>query len=1525
MAFDENNYKKIFESRYGAGSFDSGLADARKMGQLKAQAGIAKQQFDNYVSEQKKAQKAAATKAKKKTYTDALTYFNDPSVKESIKKDGAYKIANDIKNDPQKQADIKAQGYNLSDYIDAMYNAASDGQYRSQREYSQFSKDLTSSTKKDNAAKDKEYKDKYGMTYQDYYDTVQKPQQDAAKKTSKKKLELPAISSKKKQNTLWDDIKNPAKRVVQALNPFDNVSFSEALNKNFIDTANTKRSQPVKETTRALTRIGNVGTFGAVNEATKAVNNGTPFQEFQDRKGAGKVADTAYDLIGGAATIIPGAKFLEPLANAGARKILGTKAGQALEGLAASRGIHAGTAISSAIRGAGAMGAYGTIQQGIGEALNPNEATFGQRALNVGAQAAAGAVLDPALSSVGGTIANSKLGQTIMNMIRSKQQTAPSQELLGLPEPQLRLNAPQQALPAPRAVEPTVDTFNKVGTMPNGLQNPIPSMPKPMSEAITRNNLESQGLNFGLNTNRIKTRPLAPQESAQNPAYWQGRYEDFVKYVQDQGYHSDNLNHEAIQELWTHFAKYDEPVNIDQVVDLAYPKGYQAPEQQLQSGLDSFRQAEQKPLEMNPKQLPTNQDLTIKDYLNQDPRIKQKIQEMYPPQRPEQPISRPATFDEMYQRMQETAPPKQQATPLEPLQFRREKGFNPDLLPKIKNRTVEQPLNEKKSLLLPLKPVNLKSLKTDKSVHTMNKAELQGVYKELQAKKTALSSTSTTLNAKAIKNVEADMKQVEGLLMKLDLQLFGKSEPKPVVPKLKAGSESVQTSQPTAEKITPAKAPVKDPKKEYAIAQSKNKKLVETYKQKNDKLKEEVAKLLSNSDQWKDKGRFQLGRETMNRNFEDIMGKDANTFKQKFLDPISSQEANRVRFLNKEREIVKTYGIKAKSEDDKLVQMYGEKKISLADLKQKTQNWKQVVKVAENYRKKYDELLTTVNKELENNGFNPIPKRADYFPHYEEVDGLMKSLGFDMENHSLPTDINGLTDQFKPNKNFFRNALQRKGDETTFGAIQGFDKYIEGISNVIYHTKNIKQLRSLDQVIRTKYAGDTKLSNFAAELTEYTNLLAGKKAKVDRAFEDRFGRKVYNAVETIRRRTGANMIGANVSSALTNFIPITQSLATTEKKAFVKGLSDTLANVVKNDGFVQQSDFLTKRIGSDPLYRTNWDKITDKSMWLMKTFDSFTSQAVTRGKYNELIGKGLSHEKAIKQADDYAARLMADRSKGSMPTLFNSKTFGVLSQFQLEVNNQVSFLFKDLPRNSKNKAALASSMGQILLYSYLYNNLYEKAVGRRPAFDPIGIAFQAKKDYTNDNLSKGEATQNLTKNVLNTLPFTSIMSGGRFPIAAGVPNTNDAMAGRSSWTTELSKPLIYLGLPAGGGQLKKTYEGLTDMNKNPLEPQGTTGSYKNGKLQYPVEDSAANNARAALFGKYSLPESNQFYDNKRTSLSDKQTKMVEQNPEMYQNILMKQQLASIKNKIKEIQKDDSLTQEQKQKKLLPLFQQLQGR
>jgi hypothetical protein len=147
MAFDENKYKSIFESRYGSGSYESGLANARKMGQLKAQAGIAKQQFDNYVSEQKKAQKAAETKAKKKTYSDAISFWNDPTNSEALRSKGVYRTEQEIRNDPRKKQEIKDAGFNIDDFIDGMYSAGTKGESRSKREYDQKSNKNNQNTK----------------------------------------------------------------------------------------------------------------------------------------------------------------------------------------------------------------------------------------------------------------------------------------------------------------------------------------------------------------------------------------------------------------------------------------------------------------------------------------------------------------------------------------------------------------------------------------------------------------------------------------------------------------------------------------------------------------------------------------------------------------------------------------------------------------------------------------------------------------------------------------------------------------------------------------------------------------------------------------------------------------------------------------------------------------------------------------------------------------------------------------------------------------------------------------------------------------------------------------------------------------------------------------------------------------------------------------------------------------------------------------------------------------------------------
>lgn len=117
---------------------------------------------------------------------------------------------------------------------------------------------------------------------------------------------------------------------------------------------------------------------------------------------------------------------------------------------------------------------------------------------------------------------------------------------LGLPRPKetLALPEPQRALPAP---------------------------PKPLKERFN-----AEGINFGYNTkNAPKPRPLKPLETKiddRPSSYWQQRYEEFANHV-NSSYDKNNLSPEALEDLWSQFAKYDEPFKLEQVVDLAYPKG----------------------------------------------------------------------------------------------------------------------------------------------------------------------------------------------------------------------------------------------------------------------------------------------------------------------------------------------------------------------------------------------------------------------------------------------------------------------------------------------------------------------------------------------------------------------------------------------------------------------------------------------------------------------------------------------------------------------------------------------------------------------------------------------------------------------------------------------------------------------------------------------------------------------------------------------------------------------------------------
>lgn len=749
----------------------------------------------------------------------------------------------------------------------------------------------------------------------------------------------------------------------------------------------------------------------------------------------------------------------------------------------------------------------------------------------------------------------------------------------------------------------------------------------------------------------------------------------------------------------------------------------------------------------------------------------------------------------------------------------------------------------------------------------------------------------------------------------------------------------------------------------------------------------EADRLLDTANDWKDKSKGILySRETMERNIRDIVPDKelAEEIIRTYFTPVHQGAAAANRMKNQYRDQVRELGLSRKvAEGDTVseahaVQLLGEAEDNIRYLEQsrgrvkardgKTlEEWRAVVRdlweenpgldqekirdAVSRFRSIYDDLFQQMNEVRVRNGYEPVNYRQGYFPHFQpgEGDGIMaqfgKALGIKTEVTALPTTINGLTHTFRPGIRWFGNAQERLGFNTAYDAVEGFDRYIEGVADVIHQTDNIQRLRALatqaryrtgdegirqqvDRVLQDPTLSDTDrqnriekiyedgrfaLSNFVVELDEYTNLLANKKSRADRNMEQALGRDMYNLVKALEGRVAANMVAINPASWLTNFIPITQGWGTVDSRSLLGGMWDTLRAYREDDGFVGRSTFLTNRRGSDPLVQTWAQRASATASRPMEYIDNFTADTLVRARYNQNIRRGLSETAAMEEADAWAAGVMADRSKGATPTLFNRSNplTKALTQFQLEVNNQLSYLYKDLPRDVKDRglAALAGALVKFFLGAFLYNEVYEFFIGRRPALDPIGILNDTVGDLTGTELPNlvelgmgaiagdvpsfqveqtglTEAGVNLAGSLAEELPFIGgLLGGGRIPLSSAMPDVGGLWnaATNEEWSTArrlqevrdelLEKPVTYLAMPFGGGQVKRAAEGIEAVVRG-----GSYSVNSDGEeiLQYPVysetlPEQVRDAAYASIFGKSSFTTARDWVESGFKSLSAKET------------------------------------------------------
>jgi len=636
-------------------------------------------------------------------------------------------------------------------------------------------------------------------------------------------------------------------------------------------------------------------------------------------------------------------------------------------------------------------------------------------------------------------------------------------------------------------------------------------------------------------------------------------------------------------------------------------------------------------------------------------------------------------------------------------------------------------------------------------------------------------------------------------------------------------------------------------------------------------------------------------------------------------------------------QISKQYGIKPGSKESAAAQMYaegfyvdednniiayGDRELAKDFPNRRVQaNIKGLAKDGR-IRQIYDETLRMINESRTRNAYPEIPRLENYFLHFRAMDDTFSRLGLpfnpnDIRAKDLPTDLNGVTADLKPGQPYFASAMHRTGKRTSFDLLGGLERYLTSAKNQIYHIDDIQTLRALRNYIadtygqahglegldtlteeeaqeRIKEVYGSHLSTFAKFLNEEANILAGKTALIDRGLEGIIGRRGITFLDTVNRQVGSNMVGFNLSSSMTNFLPVVQTIAKSNKTDFIRAFAQTASNKIgsifgRNDGFAEQSPVMIRRKGADRFYRTPFQKAGDAGYAIMGAVDSISTELIARTKYNELTRKGMDAQRAHYETDKWVSRLMGDRSLGQQPQLYNSKMLGLITKFQLEVRNQLDSQFYDtiqeakasnediqngLARNAKTAAKVASTFAQLAVVQHLFGKAFESVAGYNPAFDIIEVLLTAF-GYDDDEESEDTVLDNIEEGflaLLEDLPYTGTLTGGRIPIASALPveqfitGKDDYGNEKSRWET-LKEVAPYYALPTGYGQIKKTYQGLSMFDDDlPI-----AGSYTDsGNLRFPVEDTLPNRVQAGVFGQWSSDVARDYFDNERNPLKEKQ-------------------------------------------------------
>jgi len=644
---------------------------------------------------------------------------------------------------------------------------------------------------------------------------------------------------------------------------------------------------------------------------------------------------------------------------------------------------------------------------------------------------------------------------------------------------------------------------------------------------------------------------------------------------------------------------------------------------------------------------------------------------------------------------------------------------------------------------------------------------------------------------------------------------------------------------------------------------------------------------LSNPAELKDISGFNAGFRDLYRNFKAVYGKNFTAVKEGVLDPF---DASKGRFIDEQKKwttdlssnVVKKFGINKGSKESAAVQQFGEGNRDYGSLvkefgKRKADN---IVEANKWFRSSYDQLLNEVNQVRSavypNQPDKIIPKRDDYYRHFTELSEGFKGLFNIFETPSgIGSKMAGVSYNTEPKSKFLSFAQKRLGLQTTEDAVGGFLDYLKSAAYAKTVDPQISKFRYLaDEIASNTAEGEHagKLNNFVTYLNRFADDLAGKTNPADRIVQEWIpgGRTTFRAINWLNSRVKANTILGNVSSTVAQIFNVPQGIAEAGPINASKGLGRSLAGMFNPDNPMKKSVFLKER------YFNSYDQF-DQGMvantkkfasWMTSVLDEVGSKYIWNSMYEKALAQGVDNP--VKYADSMTRNMVAGRGIGEVPLAQKSKLFQLVAPFQLEVGNLWHVMGDMVGEKAFGKLAT------LFIANYIFNKGAEAVRGSAVTFDPIQATLDALGEFQKDPSGQGalKAGGRLAGEALSNIPLGQTVAGAypEFGFKAGDTQfpTRKELFGKSDPTRfgsglvaakGLQDPLFKVLPPFGGGQVKKTIEGLSAYK------EGASVTPK-GNVRYEIPQTPSNLVKSALFGQYATPEARDYFANQGVSKAE---------------------------------------------------------